>query len=69
MSFIQKGKWRKPKRVVKGKKYTVHLRNLDAELYEELWSIRYAIEAFDWIDVVKYLVEKYREDELKELFP
>lgn len=56
----------KRKRIVKGKQHTIHIRNLSDEQYEELWSIRAHINAFDWIDVIEYLIKKYRE-ELKQL--
>jgi hypothetical protein len=57
---------KKPHRIVKGIKHTVHLRNLTDEQYEELWSLRAFINAFDWIDVVNWTLEKYK-NELEQL--
>jgi len=61
---------RKPKRIVKGKPHTIHVRNLDDETYEALWALRNYIGAFDWVDVVKWVIEKHQyELEALEMFP
>jgi hypothetical protein len=62
---LQKGA-KKPRRIVEGIKHTVHLRNLSEEQYTELWSLRAFINAFDWIDVVNWTLDKYKR-ELEEL--
>lgn len=55
----------KTKRKEKGK-HTIHIRGLTDEQYENLWSIRYYINAHDWVDVIEWLLQKH-EQELKLL--
>ena len=58
----------KPKRIVKGKSRTIHIRNLPEDLYEELWNLRAYIGAFDWVDVIRWAVEQYkRQVEYEEM--
>ena len=51
----------KPKRIVKGKARVIHIRNLPEDLYEELWNLRAYIGAFDWVDVIRWVVEQYKQ--------
>jgi len=53
---------RKPRRVTKGIPHTIHIRKLSDQQLEELWSLRYYINAFDWIDIIEWTLKKYREE-------
>jgi len=67
MSEIVKGRYRKTKRIIRiGEDHTIHIKNVDDELYEEAWSLRHYINAHDWVDLLIWAVEKHKA-ELKQL--
>jgi hypothetical protein len=50
---------------IKGKQHKtniIHIRNLPEEYHEELWCLRRYINAKNWVEVVKWMIDKYIEE-------
>lgn len=44
------------------RKHIIHIRGLTDKQLETLWSIRYYLKASNWVEVIAWLIEKYKEE-------